>query len=80
MQKDANSRDTLDAQDINSKNHFEAQLAKAVLAFNEQGFNVALYWSNDSPEDTLSFVPTSAITGEGLSDLIYQLCKMGQTS
>lgn len=28
----------------------------------------------------MSFVPTSAITGEGLSDLIYQLCHMGQTS
>ena len=37
----------------------------------EQGFNVALYWENESPEDTLSFVPTSAITGEGLSDLIF---------
>ena len=61
-------------------NHFEAQLNKTILAFNEQGFNVALYWDNNSPEDTLSFVPTSAITGEGLSDLIYNLCKMGQTS
>lgn len=41
---------------------------------------MALYWENDSPLDTLSFVPTSAITGEGLSDLIYQLCRMGQTT
>ena len=60
--------------------HFEAQLQKTILAFNEQGFNVALYWENVSPEDTLSFVPTSAITGEGLSDLIYNLCHMGQTA
>jgi len=79
-QKDANSRDTLGTQGENSKNHFEAQLAKAILAFNEQAFNVCLYWDNNSPEDTLSLVPTSAITGEGLSDLIYQLCHMGQTS
>lgn len=41
---------------------------------------MALYWENNSPEDTLSFVPTSAITGEGLSDLIYNLCRMGQTT
>jgi translation initiation factor 5B len=41
---------------------------------------VAPYWLNDSPEDTLSFVPTSAITGEGLSDLIFNLVKMGQTT
>ena len=71
VQAHKNSRDTLDVQTINAKNHFEAQLEKTILAFNEQGFNVALYWDNQSPEDTLSFVPTSAITGEGLSDLIY---------
>lgn len=53
-------------------------MKKTILAFNEQGLNVALYWENTSPEDTLSFVPTSAITGEGLADLMYQLCHMGQ--
>jgi len=47
---------------------------------NEEGFNVAEYWKNDSPEDTLGLVPTSAITGEGLSDLMFNLCKMGQTT
>jgi len=46
VKKDANSRDTLEAQDFNAKNHFEAQLEKTILAFNEQGFNVALYWDN----------------------------------
>jgi translation initiation factor 5B len=35
---------------------------------------------NESPEDTLQFCPTSAITGEGLSDLMFTLCKMGQTT
>ena len=48
-----------------------------MLEFNEQGFNVSLYWENDSPEDTLSLVPTSAITGEGLSDLITDLVNNG---
>ena len=66
-----NSRDTLESQSINTQSHFEDQVKKTVLAFNEQGFNVALYWENDSPEDTLSFVPTSAITGEGLPDLMF---------
>lgn len=72
-----NSRDTMDKQSINAKNHFQAQLDKTILAFNEIGLNVALYWINDSVEDTLSFVPTSAITGEGLSDLMMYLIKMG---
>ena len=44
-----NSRDTLDAQNTNATNHFQAQLEKTVLAFNEEGFNVALYWDNESP-------------------------------
>ena len=35
VQAHANSRDTIDAQNVNSQNHFEAQLAKTVLAFNE---------------------------------------------
>lgn len=30
-----NSRDTLESQDINAQNHFEAQLQKTILAFNE---------------------------------------------
>lgn len=49
-----------------------------MLAFNEIGLNVALYWENDSTDDTFSIIPTSAITGEGLSDLMFYLCKMGQ--
>jgi translation initiation factor 5B len=75
-----NSRDTMEKQSISAKNHFQAQLDKTILAFNEIGLNVALYWINDSVEDTLSFVPTSAITGEGLSDLMMYLIKMGQTT
>lgn len=78
--KETNSRDTLDKQVTTAKNHFEAQLAKAKLAFAEIGLNTTLYWENESLEDTLSLVPTSAITGEGLSDLMFYLCRMGQTS
>jgi len=55
-------------------------LEKTKLAFAEQSLNTELYWLNESTDDTLSLVPTSAITGEGLSDLMYYLCKMGQTS
>lgn len=55
-------------------------LEKAKLAFNKIGYNVEPYWLNNSVEDTLSFIPTSAITGEGLSDLMMYLVHMGQTS
>ena len=74
---DMNSRDTLAKQTVNAIKHFETQLEKTVLAFNERGHNVALYWNNPDTKDYLSFVPTSAITGEGLSDLMLNLLKMG---
>jgi translation initiation factor 5B len=74
---DANTRDTLETQNKAAQQHFETQLQKTILAFAEMGINVQLYWENDSVEDTLSLVPTSAITGEGLSDLMYYLCNMG---
>lgn len=41
---------------------------------------MALYWENPDPNEYLSFVPTSAITGEGLNDLMFNLIKMGQTT
>jgi translation initiation factor 5B len=54
-------------------------LGKIVLAFNEQGWNVRTYWEGDINEvEYLSFVPTSAHTGEGMCDLMTQLIKMGQ--
>ena len=65
---------------MNTNNHFNSRLDTTKLAFAEEGLNVDLYWQNESPEDTLSLVPTSAITGEGLCDLITNLCIMGQTT
>jgi len=54
-------------------NEFDERLQKTVLAFAEQGFNACLYWENPDVEEYVSFVPTSAITGEGLPDLMAYL-------
>lgn len=35
-----------------------------------QGLNVALYWKNPDPRSFVNVVPTSAISGEGLPDLL----------
>ncbi len=40
------------------------------LQLNEQGLNVALYWKNADPRKYVNVVPTSAITGEGIPDLL----------
>ena len=36
----------------------------------EQGINSELYWNNNSIDDTISICPLSAITGEGIPDLL----------
>ena len=55
---------------------FDDRVGKTVLAFAEEGFNACLYWDNKDTEEYLSLVPTSAITGEGLPDLMSYLSLM----
>ena len=74
----ANTRESLDSQLPETQAEFHERAAKAISKFSEQGLNAQIYWENDDIEDTLSMVPTSAITGEGLPDLMTYLCKMCQ--
>jgi len=53
-------------------------LNKTILAFNEESWNVRCFWEGPIGDtDYLSFVPTSAHSGEGMCDLMTQLIKMG---
>lgn len=74
-----NTQDTLDNQESAPLMEFRDRLQKTVLAFAEIGFNSLVYWENQNVEEFVSFVPTSAITGEGLPDLISYLTVMCQT-
>lgn len=49
-----------------------------MLNFSKEGYNSILYYENEDVNDYLSLVPTSAITGEGLPDLMTYLSKMCQ--
>lgn len=42
----------------------------------EQGLNVSLYWKNKDPKKVVNMVPTSAITGEGIPDMLQLLVKL----
>jgi len=42
------------------------------------GLNAKLYWENDDPAHTVSLVPTSAVTGEGVPDLLMMLITLTQ--
>ena len=74
----ASIRETLKQQAANTLAEFEAKKQKCCTELNEQGLNVALYWENDDPAATVSVVPTSAITGEGVPDLLRTVLSLTQ--
>lgn len=64
---------TFATQESSTQDEFDNRLTKIIVQIMEQGFNAKLYWENDSPNDTISICPTSAVTAEGLSDLLSTL-------
>lgn len=61
------------------KQEFEQRVEKTILAFAEQGLNAALYYKNPNFAKYVSLVPTSAITGEGIPDMLNLLVNLTQT-
>ncbi|XP_078155367.1 eukaryotic translation initiation factor 5B-like [Carex rostrata] len=55
------------------KTEFNIRVSQIITQFMEQGVNTALYYKNKSLSDTFSIVPTSAISGEGIPDLLLLL-------
>lgn len=71
-------RVSLKQQKENSKREFEQRLDGVMRQFQEQGLNCALYYKNKNVSKNISLVPTSAITGEGLPDLLMLLIQLTQ--
>ncbi len=63
-----------------AKNEFEKRLAEVQLQLAEKGLNTYLYWKNPDLRKNVSIIPTSAITGEGVPDLLYMVLKLSQTA
>jgi translation initiation factor 5B len=57
---------------------YEMRRDKAFLQFNELGMNIIEYWKNDDPRTYISAVPTSAMTGEGIPDILGMIVKTTQ--
>jgi translation initiation factor 5B len=57
---------------------FERRVRETKTAFAEIGFNAELYWENTDYRRNLSLVPTSAISGEGIPDLLMLLVQLPQ--
>lgn len=61
------------------KKEFEDRLAGTMVAFAEQGLNAQVFWKNDDLRRCVSLVPTSAITGDGIPDMLMLLTQLTQT-
>lgn len=71
-------REALERQEASAKDEFKRRLDGVILQLQERGLNSALYWENEDPRSIFSIVPTSALTGEGVCDLLYLLIKLNQ--
>ncbi|KIK45282.1 hypothetical protein CY34DRAFT_547756 [Suillus luteus UH-Slu-Lm8-n1] len=71
-------QESLAKQKRSVQREFEDRVQKTILAFAEQGLNAVLYYENKSFARNVSLVPTSAITGEGVPDMIMLLVNLTQ--
>ncbi|XP_006459793.1 hypothetical protein AGABI2DRAFT_184341 [Agaricus bisporus var. bisporus H97] len=71
-------RDSLAKQKRQVQREFEDRVAKTILAFAEEGLNACLYYENKNFARNVSLVPTSAVTGEGVPDMINLLVNLTQ--
>ena len=80
--KDTPIRDALKEQAEGTISEFRTRATEAKVQLAEQGINSNLYWEMGADDwsnsDFIPLVPTSAITGEGVQDILLLLCQMAQ--
>ncbi|XP_073998349.1 eukaryotic translation initiation factor 5B isoform X2 [Rhodnius prolixus] len=72
-------RDVIKAQAANTQLEFEQRTNEVIVQFAEQGLNAALFYNNPDVRSYVSLVPTSAITGEGMGNLLALIVESCQT-
>jgi translation initiation factor 5B len=80
--KDAPIRDALKEQETGTISEFRNRATDAKVQLQEQGVNSNLYWEMGDDDwmnsDFIPLIPTSAVTGEGVQDVLMLLCQMAQ--
>lgn len=71
-------RDILKSQGSNTQQEFQKRTNEIIVQFAEQGLNAALFHENPDPKTYISLIPTSAVTGEGMGNLLFLLCQFCQ--
>lgn len=79
---DAPIREALKEQPEGTMSEFRTRTTDAKVQLQEQGVNSNLYWEMGDDDwmnsDFVPLVPTSAVTGEGVQDILLLLCQMAQ--
>lgn len=80
--KDTPIRDALKEQESGTISEFRNRALNAKVQLQEQGVNSNLYWEMGDDDwtnsDFIPLVPTSAVTGEGVQDVLMLLCQISQ--
>ncbi|OBA23193.1 hypothetical protein METBIDRAFT_9489 [Metschnikowia bicuspidata var. bicuspidata NRRL YB-4993] len=71
-------RDSFGRQAASVQTEFFNRFEQIKLALSEQGLNSELYFQNKNMSKYVSIVPTSAVTGEGVPDLLWLLLELTQ--
>ncbi|KFG62288.1 putative translation initiation factor IF-2 [Toxoplasma gondii RUB] len=69
----------LASQGPSTRDEFDRRAMEAITQLQEEGFNCRLYWENEDVRKNVSVVPTSAVTGEGVPDLLNLVVQVNQT-
>ncbi|XP_011039888.1 PREDICTED: eukaryotic translation initiation factor 5B-like [Populus euphratica] len=77
-QPNAPIRKALKQQSKDVQNEFDRRLIEVITQLKEQGLNTELYYKNKDMRETFNIVPTSAISGEGIPDLLLLLIQWSQ--
>lgn len=71
-------QEALASQTENCQREFYDRTQQVITRLMELSLNAKLYWENDDVQGTVSLVPTSAVTGEGVPDLLKTLICLTQ--
>ncbi|ODV83615.1 hypothetical protein CANARDRAFT_29843 [[Candida] arabinofermentans NRRL YB-2248] len=71
-------RDSFAKQTKSVQQEFDTRFTAIKVALAEQGLNSELYFQNNNLSRYVSIVPTSAVTGEGVPDLLWLLLELTQ--
>lgn len=71
-------RDSFSKQKASVQSEFDNRFSQIQVALAEQGLNSELYFKNSNIAKYVSIVPTSAVTGEGVPDLLWLLLELTQ--